>query len=229
MHFRNAAKPKFFLTLFSVLFICQAVAVKADDQLSPVLDGILKRYGAFKGLTVNYKRESITKSMAMLGSAARAETATGKILFSPPGYLAIRQATPGSETITTDGETIWYFIPAKNTVYEYPADKWGKEVRLLSEIFSGLSKAGDSFDVTQPDPGDNKEYHLKLVPDPPWEEVEHIDLLVDRSRFNIRVVEIHDLLGDVTRFTLGELLIRKDLKKEDFIFKAPAGVKVNKE
>jgi len=225
MSIRKSARLTLLLLLFAGLFICQAAVVNADDQLSSVLDGILKRYGALKGLSVPYKREIMTKSMAMLGSGAKAETATGKILFKPPYYLAIQQAAPGVETITTDGQTVWYYIAAKNTVEEYPVDNdLGKVIRLLSEIFSGLSRAGDSFVVTQSGLGDNKEYHLKLVPNPSWEGIDHIILLVDRGDFNIRVVEMHDLVGGITRFTLDEFSVRKDFKKEDFSFKAPKGV-----
>jgi outer membrane lipoprotein-sorting protein len=229
MSVRKGAKLTLFLSIFVGLFICQAAVANTDDQLSSILDGILNRYGALKGLSVPYKREVMTKSMAMLGSGAKAETATGKILFKPPHYLAIQQATPGIETMTTDGQTVWYYKAAKNTVDEYPVDDdLGKVIRLLSEIFSGLSKVGDSFVVTQSDPGDKKDYNLKLVPNPSWEGVDHIVLLVDRVDFSIRVMEIHDLTG-ITRFTLDKLSVRKDLKKEDFSFKAPKGVKTIKE
>jgi outer membrane lipoprotein-sorting protein len=167
--------------------------------------------------------------MAMLGKGAKSEKASGTILFSPPNCLDMQQTTPGKENITTNGQTIWYYIEAKKTVYEYPSDKVGKEVRLLSDLFGGLSNVGDSFDVTQSELEDKKEYHLKLVPNPAWEEVDHVDLLVERDTFNLHVIEIHDLLGNITRLTLEKMTVRKDLKKEDFNFKVPAGVKTIKE
>jgi outer membrane lipoprotein-sorting protein len=218
-----------FLLLCIIGFLFHAIVANADDQLSAILDGILKRYGDLKGMSVPYKREIITKSMAMLGNEVKADAATGKILFTPPHYLAIQQVTPGKETVTTDGQTIWYYIEAEKTVYEYPADALGKEIRLLSEIFSGLGKVDDSFDIMQSDLEDKKDYHLKLVPNPAWEDVDYIDLLVERAGYNIRVVEIHDLIGGTTRFTLDDLSVRKDLKKEDFRFKAPSGVRTIKE
>jgi len=217
------------LLLCTLCFLTHAKIACADDQLSAVLDGILKRYGELNGMSVPYKREIITKSMAMLGDQIKSDTAAGTILFMSPHFLAIQQTTPGKETMTTDGQTIWYYIEAKKTVYEYPADKFGKEIRLLSEIFSGLSKVEESFDVTQPDLADKKDYHLKLVPNPAWEEVDYIDLLVERGGFNIQVIEIHNLLGGITRFNLDRLSVRKNLEKKFFTFKAPAGVSTIKE
>jgi outer membrane lipoprotein-sorting protein len=226
---KKLANIRIFLLLCIISFLSHAIIASADDQLSGVLDGILKKYGGLKGMSVPYKREIITKSMAMLGSEVKSDAAAGKILFMPPHYLAIQQMTPGKETVTTDGQTVWYYIEEAKTVYEYPADALGREIRLLSEIFSGLSRVGDSFDVMQSDLEDKKDYHLKLIPNPSWEEVDHICLLVERTGYDIRVVEIYDLLGGVTRFTLNELSIRKDLKKEDFRFKAPSGVKTVKQ
>jgi len=219
------------LALLCGAFLCiDASHARADEQLSKtVLDGMFKRYGSLKGLSVPYTREYMTKTMAKLGKGAKSEKAAGTIFFKPSSCLDVRQSTPGKENITTDGQTIWYYIEAKKTVYEYPAEKLGREVRLLSDLFGGLSKAGDSFDITQPDISDTKEYHLKLVPNPAWDEVEYIDLLVKRDSFDIHVIEIHDLLGNVTKFTLDVMTVRKDLKKENFIFITPAGVKTIKD
>jgi len=214
------------ILLCLILSLSGAVTAGGNDRLSAVLDGVLKRYSELKGMSVSYKREIITKSMAMLGDEVASDTATGTIIFTPPHYLAIEQETPGRETVTTDGETLWYYIETKKTVYEYPADSLGREIRLLSEIFSGLSNVYDSFDVELEE---KDEYSLKLVPNPLWEDMDHIELLVERGTYNIRVVEIFDLLGGITRFKLDRPSARNDLKKDDFIFKAPSGVKTVKE
>ena len=71
---------------------------------------------------------------------------------------------PDRETVTTDGKDIWWFIPEKKIVYQYPAGRLGKELRLLSNIFMGLSDASDKFDVTLPEPEKDDEYILKLTP-----------------------------------------------------------------
>ncbi|MBN1626684.1 MAG: outer membrane lipoprotein carrier protein LolA [Deltaproteobacteria bacterium] len=209
-----------------ILSISAETTAGEDDRLSVVLEGILKRYGEFKGMSVSYKREIITKSMAMLGDEAASDTATGTIIFTPPHCLAIQQETPGRETVTTDGEILWYYIETTKTVYEYPAESLGREIRLLSDIFSGLSNVCDSFDIELEE---NEEYSLKLVPNPLWDDMDHIVLLVERGTYNIRVVEIYDLLGGITRFRLERPSTRNDLKKDDFIFKAPSGVETVKE
>jgi outer membrane lipoprotein carrier protein len=200
-----------------------------DEGLPEILEGILHRYGNLKGLSVTYQREIITKSMALLGEEMKGDLATGKIFFKPPHNLYIKQETPKPETVVTDGRTLWWYIPDKKLVYQYPSYKLGKELILLGDIFRGLRSIGDSFDVIQSDLGDKKEYHLRLIPNPPWEEIDHIDLRVSKESFEIRSVEVHNILGNITRFILGDLTLENDLDTGMFQFKVPAGVEVVKE
>ncbi|MFC1868067.1 outer membrane lipoprotein carrier protein LolA [Thermodesulfobacteriota bacterium] len=218
-----------FSLLSIVFFPLFEEPVFAGEPLTGILDGILKRYGGLPGLTVAYKREIITKSMAMLDDQMNRDPATGNFFFKPPNYLRVEQETPRPETVTTDGDTLWWYIPKKSLVYQYPSNKLGKELRLLSDIFQGLSKVGEGFDVVQSDLEDEREYHLKMIPNPHWEEIDHIDLTVDRGRFTIRLVEIHNFVGSVTRFILGEFSVRESFERGFFRFTVPEGIKVIKE
>ena len=202
---------------------------QADDSLSLVLDGIKQRYANLPGITVPYERDILTGSMAMLGETKGKDQAAGEMLFKPPFYMAINQQTPKSETITTNGKHLWWYVPDKKQVYKYPYSRLGKEMRLLSEIFQGLSDIADSFDVIQSELGDEQEYHLKLIPNPPWQETDHIDLSVERDNFYIRSVEIYNYMGSVTRFKLDNFSVRNDLEDDSFIFVVPEGIKVIEE
>ena len=218
-----------FSLLSSVMSLSHAVPANGDDSLTVVLNGILKRYGDLPGLVVAYQREIITKSAAILGDEMKTDIATGNFLFKSPHYLKVMQDLPKEEIITTDGQIIWYYIPEKKVVYRYPADKLGKELRLLSDIFKGLSNATEGFDITFEKPPDEREYHLILVPKEPWEEIDHISLSVGRDDFDILVVEIYNLFGGVTRFKLGDLSVRKNFEKGFFEFIVPKGVEVQEE
>lgn len=220
---------KIICSLIFVFFLFQPGPVLAGDGLSEVLDGIRTVYGRVPGFTVAYKREIVTGSMAMLGDRVESDPATGKIHIRSPRFLMIKQETPRPETITTDGENLWWYIPEKSIAYQYPADRLGKELHLLSDIFQGLIEVGDSFDVIQSDLGDRKEYHLDLIPNPPWQEIDHIEIAVARDSFHILEVKIHNSIGGRTRFILGEFSANERFEEEFFRFVAPEGVKIVKE
>lgn len=227
-HFR-ILRSLAFVMLFFMVYFYHAGPASADDRLSEILKGILKRYADLPGLTVPYKREIITKSMALLGDQAKMDLAKGRIYFKPSNFLKIEQDTPRPETVTTDGERLWWYIPHKRLVYQYPSNKLGKELGLLNDIFRGLREVGDSFDVIQSDLDDTKKHQLKLIPNPPWQDIDHINLSVARDNFDIKIVEIHNFLGSITRFTLGDFSVQGSFGQDFFRFLPPDGVKVIKE
>jgi outer membrane lipoprotein-sorting protein len=218
-----------FLLLFAITPLAYAVPADGDDSLTVVLNGILDRYGDLPGFAVTYQREIITKSAAILGDEMKTDLAAGSFIFKSPYYLKVMQDLPREEIIITDGRIIWWYIPDKKVVYRYPADKLGNELQVLSDIFKGLDKATERFDITYDEPDDKGAYHLCLVPKEPWEEIDHISLSVGRDGFNILVLEIHNLFGSITRFRLGGLSVRKNFKKGFFEFIVPEGVQIQEE
>jgi outer membrane lipoprotein-sorting protein len=211
-----------------LLLIClwPGSLVIADVQLSEILEGVRKRYGPLPGLSLSYEREIITRSMAMLGGSMDADLATGQIHFKPPSFLKVQQETPKLETISTDGHILWWYIPHKSQVYRYPSHELGKELRLLSDIFHGLRAVEESFDVILIGFDEKGDHHLKLIPNPPWAEVHHIMLSVSQKDYTIRKVEIHDQIGGITRFILGDLSVKDKFPEGFFRFVVPKGVKV---
>jgi outer membrane lipoprotein-sorting protein len=220
---------KYLCTILLWLFLWQSQPVVANDQVSKVLEGVRKNYGHLPGLTVTYKREILTKSMAMLGETTKGDLATGRFYFKPPYFLKVQQETPKVETVISDGKTLWWYVPHKKQVYQYPSDKLGKELRLLSDIFHGLRKVEEGFDVTLTADDPKEGYHLKLTPNPPWPEIQYINLLVVHGSYAIRVVENYNYLGGVTRFILGDVSVQEKFEEGFFGFVAPEGVRVIQE
>jgi outer membrane lipoprotein-sorting protein len=167
--------------------------------------------------------------MAMLGIQTKKDLASGRIYFKPPHFLRLEQETPRPETVINNGDTLWWYIPEKRQVYRYPSQKLGREMRILYDIFQGLRNVKDNFEVTLVAYGSKDGHELRLVPRPAWEQIEHINLWVDKEDFHIRVVESYDYLGGLTRFTLGRPKAKKSFEKNFFNFQVPEGVNVIEE
>ncbi|MDY6974516.1 MAG: outer membrane lipoprotein carrier protein LolA, partial [Thermodesulfobacteriota bacterium] len=140
-------------------------------------------------------------------------------------FLRLDQKTPTPETIIANEEAIWWYIPEKKLVYNYPTGEFGQELKLLSDIFSGLAQVGERFKVALLGVNSKGEHRVELRPDPPWQEVDHITLAVTSGN-HIRVVDIHNMLGSITRLTLGDLTVRNKLEEDVFRFVVPEGVHV---
>lgn len=199
------------------------VTVLAEDPLAGILEGIRKNYGELPGLTVSYKREVITKTMAMLGDQVKGDLATGKMYFRPPNFLKLEQETPEQEFVISNEETLWWYIPHKKRAYKYSAREFGKELRLLSEIFRGLIQVEERFQVSLRKPNELGENQIELMPNPPWQSIDRIILTVTKD-FDIRIVGIHYQLGATTIFTLNDIAEKKVFEKDFFTFTVPEGV-----
>jgi len=203
--------------------------VSAFATLPSLLKGIKHRYAGQPGLTIPYEREIITKTMSLLEGGIQKDVAAGIIHFKAPRSLRIQQESPRIETIITDGDTLWWHIPEKNEVYKYPSHILGKELWLLSDIFQGLREVTDSFEIMETDPSPDNLRRLTLIPRPPWPDIDHITLDVDPRSFDIRTVEIVNIIGGITRFTLEPALSNDQLSEGFFRFDPPQGIQIIEE
>lgn len=207
-----------------LIFLFHGLAI-ADESLVNILDGIQKNYGHLSGLSVPYSREVITRSMSMLGEQVGGDKASGTIYFKHPYLLRLEQKKPKAETIIANNDILWWYIPDKKCVYRYPAKDFGKELRLLSDIFRGLSQVENSFQVLLQGRNKSGEYEIELIPDPPWQEINKINLTVTK-KYEIRTVRIHNQLGSITVFKLGGFTEKEGFEKGFFQFIAPEGVRL---
>lgn len=211
---------------FTLLF--QGDLALSGQNLSGVLEGLNKTYGDLPGLSVPYTREIITRSMSMLGDQVKGDLATGKIYFKAPHFLRVGQETPRIETIVTDGELLWWYIPEEKSARLYPYAEFGQELRMLSDVFRGLSNAEERFVMTMLGRGEKGEYQIELRPDPPWQEIDRIGLSITESH-QIRQVDIYNQVGGITRFILEAFTKEESFPEDFFRFVPPEGVKVVKE
>ncbi len=210
-------------TIVCMLLLLLPGSVLAEDNLAAILDGIQKKYGNYPGLTVSYRREVITKSMAMLGDQIKGDLATGKMYFKPPNLLKLEQETPKKELVISNEETLWWYIPEKKSAYKYSSKEFGKELRLLSDIFHGLINVKERFKVSMIESNSLGEYQVGMIPDPPWQNINRIILTITKE-LDIRIIGIHYQLGAITIFTLNDTKEKKDFKKDFFNFTVPEGV-----
>ncbi len=225
---KGITMTKIFIILNLIVLLFHGSAAFAKDDLSTVLEGIKQKYGNLPCLSIPYTREGITRSMSMLGNQVKGDLATGQMFFKPRYFLKLEQRTPNIETLIANEETLWWYIPDKKRVHKYPSQEFGKELRLLSDIFRGLSQVTKNFQIMMNDQTEKGQYQIELIPDPPWQEIDRIVLTVTHA-YEIRVVNIHNQLGTITRFTLEGLTIKDNFEKGFFEFILPEGVELVEE
>jgi outer membrane lipoprotein-sorting protein len=143
--------------------------------------------------------------------------------FRPPNFLRLEQLTPEQELVISDEKTLWWYLPHQKRAYKYSALEFGKELRLLSDIFRGLIQVEERFQVATHKPNELGENQLELTPNPAWQNIDRIIITVTKA-YDIRIVGIHYQLGATTIFTLNGLTEKKIFEDNFFTFKVPEGV-----
>jgi outer membrane lipoprotein-sorting protein len=218
------------LVLFSCLLFLLVLGFTkqplAGDEVSRIIDGMRSRYGNAAGITADYTREAISKTMALLGTADRHDIAQGRLYFRPPYSLRLEQTNPQEELLVTDGQSLWWYVPHKNEAYRYPASEFGRELRLLSDILTGLRDAGTHFEIALDSRSDTNVFSLILKPNPPWEDIDRLEVMILRDDYTIKQVEIYNMVGGLTRFVFSGLKETDRLEEGFFSFSPPDGTKI---
>ena len=200
-----------------------------DDPADEVIQCLQDELGGLPGLSVSYEREILTSSAtALLGGSTGGDHASGRMDFKPPRFLKISQETPRAETVVTDGSALWWYIPEKREVHRYRAETMGKELQVMADVLRGLRDVGEEFEVIWEGHSETGDRRIRLVPDPPWPQTDHISLEVTRG-CRLRCVEIHNTVGTVTRFLLGPPEKGASFGEGFFTFTVPEGVRVVEE
>lgn len=196
----------------------------ADDtgdkaaQLEQILDGIEQRY-AGKGFAASFFQESILKAMQIT------DTAEGKLIVKRPGKMRWEYTLPDSQTIITNGQSMWIYRPADNQVMVGQAPDFfggGKGAGFLSDI----EQIRKSFSIDL-QPAENEAYHrLKLIPGKPTPELSDIILSVTKTDFQVDQVITHNAYGDETRIVLRDYQFNMIPDDALFDFTIPEGVDV---
>ena len=218
---------KLYIVFFVLLLIVLPVQYASpDDQLAEILNGVSDRYGEVSGLTADYTRESISKTMAMLKAADKHDLAKGKLFFKPPNFLRLEQASPQEELLLTNADTLWWYIPIKREAYKYPVKKFGAELQLLSNILKGMKRIKDDFQISL---GPGKEVNaslLMLSPKQPSQEIDHLEVEIDKENFSIKQVSVYNNLSGVTKFFFKNWEQGNNFNKDFFSFSPPSGIRV---
>jgi outer membrane lipoprotein-sorting protein len=222
------SRSYFIIPTLSLLLLGSILLAKAlpDDQLSTIISGFRARYGNAKGWRAKYTREAISKAMVMLETAERHDFAEGSLFFRPPHFLRLEQDLPQEELLLTDGQTLWWYLPLKKQAYKYPTQNFGKELRLLSDVLKGLKDMEESFLITLKAGPETTLYHLILTPEPPWQEIDHLELIMLKRDFSIKRIDIYNTIGGLTRFLFSRWEEKDLFKKGFFSFSPPLDIKV---
>lgn len=217
------------LGLFSVhIILLGGLAAQAQErqELPALLEKLKTQYAANRTFQAGYIRDLLPKVSTVLPSAGM--KAEGELLFQSPDKLRLDQMKPRPEKLISNGEKVWWYIPADNTVQVFSLKEHGQQVRPITDFLSGLGRLDEHFTVRldAEAPEAAPFYALVLTPRKPQPDLNRIDLRISKETFLPLEFTFYNLLGDGTRFRFRDIRTGIRIPSGSFDFSPPKGAKV---
>jgi len=190
---------------------------KAAARLERLIARLQHHYQVTESFSAKF-RETITRA----GAPPRERS--GVIHYRKPGRIRWEFADPQSETIVSDGTTIYDYDPGLNQVVETPLRNAFRSQGAVAFILGAGNVERDFSAAPVPEaPADGRD-HVALTPKGGGGD--RIELGVDPKTSNIMTLKLTDALGNTTALEFSEIERNPPLKASLFEFTPPAGADI---
>ena len=197
-----------------------AVAAVTASAGSPSLNALVERLQHHYQTTQSFKA-NFRESLMRPGAPSRVRT--GTVYYEKPGRMRWDFGEPQTETIVSDGKTIYDYDPGLNQVVETPL-KQAFKTQAAAAFILGAGNLRRDFNVAPlaGAPSDGLD-HLLLTPKGGGETVA---LGIDPRTLNIASITIADAMGNKTELTFADLQRNVSLRPSLFTFAPPPGADI---
>jgi len=186
----------------------------SNPSLMHVLDGIQRRYQETQSFSASFSEEQNTP-----GAAKRERS--GTVYFMKPGKMRWNFESPDTETIVSDGTTIYNYDPDLDQVVETPL-KQALASNNAAAFILGVGKLERDFDAKLGRATDGAQ-RLSLVPKAGGNQIE---LTVDSTNYEIKGLTLKDQLGNTTAISFSDIRRNTPFDTSMFVFKVPPGADI---
>jgi outer membrane lipoprotein carrier protein len=197
-------------------FVCASPLTKAEE--AELLDSVTERYERFSDLSASFSQSSY---FVGLGKRVKSE---GNVRFKKPGMMDWNYSAPDEQRFVADGKTLWFFQPDLNqvTLGEFE-DSFSSDLPVsfllgigsLQEKFKLLSACRTQAGIL-----------AKLGPAAADPNLDEFFLLIDSKTKVPKGAKIIDVGGNETGIVFEDIVLDKELPKEEFRFSIPRGVDI---
>jgi outer membrane lipoprotein carrier protein len=207
-----------------------AVTPDSEGAMDAALDGLSARYQGLSALTADYSRTTVSPSTDAVFGHQASQTASGKLSWRRLAMLRLDQETPTKELMLTDGDVVWWHLPAEKRAYVYRDLDLAGELSPLLSFFSGLEALRENFlvDVAAPDDSRQGQIALELKPKRGSERVGRLIIYCD-AESRLTGFRLSSPTGEKTDFHLVNLSADPRLARGLFEFRPPRGTVVIEE
>jgi outer membrane lipoprotein-sorting protein len=218
------------LAAFALAASSPGVSLADQALVDKALSGLSKRYVGLESFSSDYSRTTTTPAMDNVFRTQANQTANGVLRWKKMSKLRLDQSQPSREALMTDGETVWWHLPAENQVRVYREIDLAGELAPLLSFMSGLDVLTERFIVAEAGREDARKgmTGLVLTDKGATEEAGQIVIYCDRQ-FALTGFRLSSLTGEKTDFFITDPEINPGFEDSLFVLEIPDGARVIEE
>jgi outer membrane lipoprotein-sorting protein len=213
---RNQKRSMLLRMLLLVFCGTLAYPVALAQYSEDVLEQLRKKYDSINDAQVKF-------SSRMKFAVAKVEQRTnGTLEFKKEHKYRVELE---DQTIVTDGETVWSYSAASNQVL---IDGFKLDERMMSpeRILTAAPRDFSATVIGREKSGSRDLLLLKLIPKGEQSTLKSMKLWIDDDEWLIRKVEMADLNGTETVYTVNDIRLNTGLEDSRFSYRIPEGATV---
>jgi chaperone LolA len=199
-----------------VLCITHAWVARADEPAEKVLEQVKEKYEDIQDAEIRFSQK-VKFSMTNIEQENK-----GTLIFKKGNKYRVEF---DEQTIVTDGETVWSYSPSRHQVL---VDRFKLDERAMTPERVLVQAPTDytSSLLGKEKLGKIDAVILKLVPRDENAMVTAMKIWVNEQDWMLRKVEISDLTGKLTTYTVSSIKVNTGIPDSRFVFQVPEGVEV---
>lgn len=199
------------MAIWAVLTLCGFSAL-AQGTISPVLEGIEKRYNATKTLQASFTQ--------VFRFGPRQRTETGTLFLEKPGKMRWEYAKPAGKVFVSDGKYVYLYSPSTNVAERTPFKATDDLRAPLAFLLGRLDFQKDFRRFTMKPQGENK--WITAEPKSSKSPYSMVSFLVNPA-FQILEVEVTGVDQAINRFRFEGEKRNETIAASQFEFQPPRG------
>jgi outer membrane lipoprotein carrier protein len=210
------SRLKFFIVLFSVLFIGYNSNIYADYTAKEIIEKVQSKYKTVSDITAKFS-QTVKYRLSQIE-----QTFNGTLYVKKEKKYRIETE---QQILLTDGITSWAFNHQNNQLV---IDNYKDDKNTVSPDKFLLEYPEDYYSalVGKEKVAKNQTYILKLTPKNENSFIKSMKVWVDDDEWFIRKIEWTDINDNTSSYTVKKIEINTKLGDEKFQFTAPKGVQV---
>ncbi len=203
------------------IHFCVSFSVAQTTDVSLVVDGIQKKYGAVNDFHSTFTQETTVRN------PAKEIISSGKVWFKRPAMMRWEYETPWKDIVVSDGSTVRYLDSRENQITETSLEDTRTNQFDHYAFVSVLRDLDRLFDISRGSAGPDKNGNTLLVlkPKQTLDQSKEVTIAVDPETFSVEKIIITDIFGTTTVISLGPAQINKNLSDSLFVLAEPQGAK----